>query len=104
MTTQNVETILARAMSDAAFAESLFADPAAALAGLDLTAEELASIKGMSRTDFDQFTATAPEERKSMMYITGGGVRIQHNESMLSGNPSLGFYCLVPQIRHDIGF
>ncbi len=80
MTTQNVETILARAMSDSAFAESLFADPAAALAGFDLTAEEMANIKGMSRAEFGQFAAASPEERKSMARPGNGW---NHNEGMM---------------------
>ncbi len=61
-----LETILTRAMSDPAFADLLLADPEKALAGYDLTAEEVASLKSMTRADFGALSADAPEERKSM--------------------------------------
>ncbi len=80
MSEQTVETILTRAMNDAAFAESLFADPGAALAGFDLTAEELTGITSMSRAEFGQLAAVSPEERKSMARPFGG---FNHNEGML---------------------
>ena len=66
-----IETILSRAMSDPAFAEQLFADADQALAGYDLTAEEIAKLKGMSRGDLNAMTALAPEERKSMVRKAG---------------------------------
>ncbi|MCK6568855.1 MAG: Os1348 family NHLP clan protein [Anaerolineales bacterium] len=53
MSQQTVESVLTRAMSDAAFADSLFANPEKALTGFDLTAEEIASLKGMSRAEFE---------------------------------------------------
>jgi hypothetical protein len=59
------ETILTRAMSDGAFANLLFTDPDKALADYELTAEEVASLKGMPREEFDQFAQASPEERKS---------------------------------------
>lgn len=64
MSQQTIETILTRAMSDAAFADALFANPDVTLAGFDLTAEEIASLKGMSRADLASLM-TQPEERKS---------------------------------------
>ena len=67
MSAETVDTVLAKAMSDAAFAEALFAKPDEALAGYDLTEEEMKSLKGMSREDFDKFAMAAPEERKSML-------------------------------------
>ncbi len=78
MSTQVVETILSRAMNDVAFAESLFTDPEKAVAGLDLTNEELGSIKTIARAQFGQ-PAAAPEERKSMAMSPGRN----HNQSML---------------------
>jgi len=65
MSPATIESVLARAMSDAAFVEELFAQPDKALAGYDLSAEELAQLKNMSRADFDTFTSASPEERKS---------------------------------------
>lgn len=61
-----IETILSRAMNDVEFAELLLANPTEALAEYDLSAEELAHFKGMSRADFEAFTVTSPEERKSL--------------------------------------
>jgi len=68
-----LETILSRAMSDAAFAEQLFAHPEKALAGYDLSAEEIEQVKNISRTDF---VALAPEERKSFLIqkFEGGSI------------------------------
>jgi hypothetical protein len=85
MSAQAIETILSRAMSDATFAESLFTDSEKAVAGYDLTAEELAGVKKMSRTEFGKFAAAAPEERKSMMNIPlPGGTKINHNQTILT--------------------
>jgi hypothetical protein len=69
MSAETVDTVLAKAMSDAAFAEALFAKPDEALAGYDLTEEERQSLKNMSREDFDKYAMAAPEERKSMEII-----------------------------------
>jgi len=66
MSAQAVETILIRAMSDEAFANLLFTDAAQALAGYDLSAEERGKLMRMTRAQFDQYTATPPEERRSM--------------------------------------
>jgi len=77
MSTQSIESILSRAMSDAAFADLLFSDPERALAGYDLTADEAAGFKAMSRADFA--AAPALEERKSF----GISSKPNHNESAL---------------------
>ena len=62
-----LEPILARAMSDIAFAEALFADPENALAGYNLPADEIAKFKGMPRADFEDFASASPEDRKSFV-------------------------------------
>jgi hypothetical protein len=61
-----IETILARAMSDPAFAELLFANPAETLAAYNLSADEIEQFKGISRADFEAFTSASLEQRKSM--------------------------------------
>ena len=76
MSQQTVESILTQAMSDPAFANSLFANPDFALSGFDLTAEEISNLKSMSRADFEQYAKATPEERKSL----GWG---NHNETAL---------------------
>jgi hypothetical protein len=78
MSTEAVESVLSRAMSDAAFADQLFANPDQALAGFELTAKELTVFKGMARADFDKLVQASPEERKSF------GMRLpNHNQTVL---------------------
>jgi nucleoid DNA-binding protein len=61
----SIEAILTHAMSDRAFAELLFTDVDKAVAGYDLTAEEIASLKAMPRQELDRFAQAPAEERKS---------------------------------------
>ena len=68
MSTKGIESVLSRAMSDSAFADQLFANPALALAGFELTTEEATSLKSMSRAEFDKFSNSSPEERKSLTF------------------------------------
>ena len=65
-----LETILTRAMSDAAFADQLFADSAKALAGYNLTAEEMTALNSMSRADLGKISSTSLEERKSLTIVS----------------------------------
>ncbi len=64
----DLETILARAMSDPAFADALFADPEKALAEYDLPAEVIAKFKSMSQAEFEALDA---EDRRSMSALLG---------------------------------
>ena len=77
MSEQTVEAILSKAMSDAKFADALFADPEKALAGYDLTAEEAASFKELSRADLGKMVHASLEERRSMGWNN-------HNETALT--------------------
>lgn len=61
-----IESILSRAMSDPAFADALLADAEKALAEYNLTPEEMAKFKEMSRADFEALPA---EERQSMAAV-----------------------------------
>ena len=65
MSTNGIEAVLSRAMSDNTFANQLFANPDQALVGFELTAEEAATFKGLSRAEFSSLISL-PEERKSM--------------------------------------
>jgi hypothetical protein len=65
MSIKGIESVLSRAMSDAAFADLLFSNLGQALSGFDLTAEEIAKFKKMSRAEFDKWVKASPEERKS---------------------------------------
>lgn len=64
-----IETILARAMSEPDFADALFSEPETALAEYDLSAEEIAKFKELTRAQFETLT---PEGRKSMIAFVGG--------------------------------
>jgi len=78
-----LETILARMMSDAAFADGVFADAEKALTEYNLSAEDLAKFKGMSRARFEAMTA---EDRKSFGILVDerhGGWDANHNEIIL---------------------
>jgi len=76
-----IETILFRAMSEPTFAEQLMSSPEKALAGYNLSVEEVAKFKSMSRADF---AALAPEERKSFGIKVHDGPDVNHNQSALS--------------------
>ena len=79
MSAQSVESVLSKAMSDASFADALFADPEKALAGYDLTKEEIASFKELSRDDLGKMAGITLEERVSMGWNN-------HNQSALTIN------------------
>ena len=66
MSALGIEAVLDRAMNDSVFAEQLFSHPDQALAGFELTSEEVAAFKSMARTGFDKYVESTPEERKSM--------------------------------------
>ena len=59
------ETILSRMMNEPAFAEAVFADSQRTLAEYNLSADEIAKFKGISRADFEAFVLASPEERRS---------------------------------------
>jgi hypothetical protein len=92
MSAQTVETILSRAMSDGSFADQLFTNPDQALAGFELTAEEVVSLKGISRADIETYSTASPEERRSFsLGIHGSGglnpyIGGNHNETALHVN------------------
>jgi len=60
-----INTVLSRMMSEPAFADAVFADVEKALAEYNLSTDELAKFKDISRADFDAFASASPEERKS---------------------------------------
>ena len=55
MSPKGIESVLSRAMSETEFANQLFSDAEQALAGFDLTADEVTQLKSMSRAEFDKF-------------------------------------------------
>jgi hypothetical protein len=73
MSEENVKKIIGRAVTDAAFRGLLFSRPDEALAGYDLTDDEIASLKNLPREQFDS-TAIQLEERVSRAGIHLGDV------------------------------
>ena len=53
MSFQNVRTIIGKATVDRAYRDLLFSSPDKALQGFELSAEETASLKALSREKFD---------------------------------------------------
>ena len=60
-----IETILTRMMNDAAFADAVLTDADKALAVYDLSPDEFAKFRNLSRADFEAYASASPEERKS---------------------------------------
>jgi hypothetical protein len=83
MSREAVEAIIGKAVVDSRFREALFADPEEALAGYELTEEEVVALKAIGAEEIESF-AGALDERISKVvhpYDTVGGAR--------SGDPHL---------------
>jgi hypothetical protein len=77
MSLQAVQTVIGKAAVDRAFRDVLFSKPDEALAGFDLSADEVASLKKLSREKFD---AVAGElEEKILAEAVGGGATYVYN-------------------------
>ena len=70
------ETILTRMMNDSAFADAIFSDATKALVEYNLSVEDVAKFKGLTRAEYDALVSS-PEERKSFGWEN-------HNETLLS--------------------
>ncbi len=77
MSLKAIEAVLTRAMSDAVFAKSLFANAETSLAEYDLTREEIAAFKEMSINELNTLMQASPEERKSFWVV------LNHTEKIL---------------------
>ncbi len=53
MSAESVKQIIGRAIAEEPFRELLFTNPDQALAGFDLTADEIGALKGLKREEFD---------------------------------------------------
>ncbi len=71
MPAESVKQIIERAIAEEPFRELLFSNPDQALAGFDLTADEIGALKGLKREEFDA-AAGDLEQRisKSFMGLT----------------------------------
>lgn len=62
----DLNTILNRMMNDPVFTDAVLTDADKALIEYDLSTDEIAKLREMSRADFEEFVTASPEERKSM--------------------------------------
>ena len=88
MTKEAVEAIIGKAVVDAEFRAALLADPDRALAGFDLTAEEVARLKAVDAESIETLAGTLDERiSKSMGFGLGS----------LAPTPSSGHGSVPPQ-------
>lgn len=66
MSAKVIETVLTRAMCDARFAALLMEQPELALAGYDLTAEEVAKFERLSNADLEAFSIAWTEAHATL--------------------------------------
>ena len=78
-----ITTILDRMMNEPAFADAVFANVEKALAEYDLSADDIAKFKEISRADFEVFASASPEERKS---LASGGTGVVNDHNVLWGD------------------
>jgi hypothetical protein len=71
MSTENLQTILKRAVKEPEFRELLFRDPSQALSGYNLTEADAAALKALTPENFDSM-AHELESRVSMGIVWGG--------------------------------
>ena len=64
MSVETIKTIISRAMTEPEFKEKLFSDPPKTLEGYELTDQEIATLKAISREEFDALGGNL-EERVS---------------------------------------
>ena len=78
MSLQSVQNVIGKAAVDRDYRELLFSKPDEALAGQDLSADEVACLKGLSREKFD---AVAGElEEKILAEAVGGAASYVYNQ------------------------
>jgi len=82
MSFHNVQTIIGKATVDRAYRDLLFSQPDAALKGFELSAEETASLKALSREKFDA-VAGELEEQILAGAVGGTGLKLTENEQLL---------------------
>ena len=81
MSFQSVQTIIGKATVDRVYRELLFSKPDEALQGFELSAEETASLKTLSREKFD--AAAGELEQQILAEAVGGAAYVNQNEQLL---------------------
>jgi hypothetical protein len=70
MPLRSVQTVIGKAVVDRSYRDLLFTRPDEALKGHELTAEEIASLKGLSRETFDSVSSEL--EERMLAQVAGG--------------------------------
>jgi hypothetical protein len=77
MSKQAVQEVIGKAVTDSEFRKALFADPDEALAGYELTEDEIAALKSVDAETMESFAGSL-DERISKAFVAGllagGGV------------------------------
>ena len=71
MSKEAVEAIIGKAVLDNDFRETLFADPDKALAGYELTEEEVATLKGIDAETMESLAGTLDERISKAVTMVG---------------------------------
>ncbi len=80
MSAESVKQIIERAIAEEPFRELLFSNPNQALAGFDLTVDEIAALKGLKREEFD--AAAGDLEQRISKSFAGLPIASQQSQSM----------------------
>jgi hypothetical protein len=73
MTQEAVQAVIGRAVMDAAFRQALFADPAQALAGYDLSADERAALQTLDAEQVAAFAGALDQRISKGKVLMGPG-------------------------------
>lgn len=68
-----LEQVVSKAVSDQAFRNLLLTNPAQALEGYDVTAEERAMLEGLTAETFDSFAGQLGDRQTQGRWIAGTG-------------------------------
>ncbi|NIV38151.1 MAG: hypothetical protein GWN58_54670 [Anaerolineae bacterium] len=70
MSKQEVQEVIGRAVTDSEFRKALFADPDEALAGYELTEDEIVALKSVDAETMKSFAGSL-DERISKAFVAG---------------------------------
>jgi hypothetical protein len=76
MSSENVQEIITKAVTDEEYRDLLLSDPEKALEGYELTDEETASLKALERDEFEAAAGELDERVSRAAYIKFGEFRL----------------------------
>jgi hypothetical protein len=74
MSKEAMEAVVGKAVLDSEFRQVLFANPEEALAGYELTEQEIAALKSFDAETIDSFADTLDEHISKVVVASGGGL------------------------------